>query len=244
MTDVQQDNRQRVVITSIGAICALGNGIDEIVEACQQGLQGSAAVPEFEGTDLAHRPAARARNFTYAPESPDPMALQLLWAAVEQPEAAGLAASMSPDRAGVSLGTSQGAIRQLRAVHKAMLRPERIPTVGEREAFERGLPGHGATEVARRLGVQGPGDTFGMACASSTMALLAGADRIRAGELDMVLAGGFEEFSPFIFTGFTVIGAASERACLPFDESRDGTSVGEGACVLVLESAAHAEPEQ
>jgi 3-oxoacyl-[acyl-carrier-protein] synthase II len=81
----------------------------------------------------------------------------------------------------------------------------------------------------------------GQACASSSMAILHAVELIRAGVIDRAVAGGFDGFSPFIYTGFHVIGALSRTGCRPFDIGRDGTVLGEGAALLVLESEEAAE---
>uniref|UniRef100_U6A476 3-oxoacyl-[acyl-carrier-protein] synthase 2 n=1 Tax=Streptomyces sp. CNH287 TaxID=1288082 RepID=U6A476_9ACTN len=86
------------------------------------------------------------------------------------------------------------------------------------------------------------------ACASGADALARGVELIRTGRVDVVLAGGAEAMiHPVVVAGFAAMRALSrrnddpERACRPFDATRDGFVLGEGAGVLVLESAEHAE---
>jgi 3-oxoacyl-[acyl-carrier-protein] synthase II len=80
-----------------------------------------------------------------------------------------------------------------------------------------------------------------MVCVSSSVAIIQAADLIRRGVCQRVVAGGFEEFSQFVFTGFFCIGALASGPLRPFDEERDGTALGEGAVLLTLETLASAQ---
>jgi 3-oxoacyl-[acyl-carrier-protein] synthase II len=106
----------------------------------------------------------------------------------------------------------------------------------------------GGGQVAIRHGLQGPSFSVVSACASGSDALGAALDMIRAGRADVVLAGGAEAaVNPLTIAGFGAAGALSrrngepQRASRPFDADRDGFICGEGAGVLVLERASHAE---
>jgi 3-oxoacyl-[acyl-carrier-protein] synthase II len=109
------------------------------------------------------------------------------------------------------------------------------------------IPNMPACEVAIDLGAHGPVIAASLACASGLHAMLQGRDLIRNGEADVVLAGGADAgIGHAMFAGLTKMGALSRRngdpagASRPFDADRDGFVFGEGAVVLVLESAAHA----
>jgi 3-oxoacyl-[acyl-carrier-protein] synthase II len=80
-----------------------------------------------------------------------------------------------------------------------------------------------------------------MVCVSSSVALIHAIDLLRRGEAKRVVAGGFESFTQFVFTGFHCIGAMASGALRPFDERRDGTVLGEGAVLLTLETAEEAQ---
>jgi 3-oxoacyl-[acyl-carrier-protein] synthase II len=102
--------------------------------------------------------------------------------------------------------------------------------------------------VANTLGCQGPSMVNHGACAASGVAIGTGARWIRRGQADLVVAGGFESMiHPFGVLSFQMLGALSERddcppgaVSRPFDRTRDGFVIGEGAAVLVLEAADHA----
>ncbi|WP_210589059.1 beta-ketoacyl synthase [Streptomyces sp. GESEQ-35] len=115
-------------------------------------------------------------------------------------------------------------------------------------AIARSSPNMAAGEVSLHLGALGPSFIVGTACASGTTAIGVARDLVRSGACDIALAGGSESpcTSPFAAAAFHRMGALSTRhhdpagACRPFDADRDGFVLGEGAAVLVLESALHA----
>lgn len=97
-----------------------------------------------------------------------------------------------------------------------------------------------AAAVAGQFGCTGPATVVSNACAASGYAITLGADMIRAGEADVVIAGGAEAYTRVALASFNRMGAIDPVRCRPFDASRAGTVFGEGAGVLVLESASHA----
>ena len=109
------------------------------------------------------------------------------------------------------------------------------------------LPNMSAAQVARVFGNRGYNSTVVTACSAGTQAIGEGADVIRQGRADVMLAGGSDaSICEFGLAAFNVIKALSTRnhnpkeASRPFDKDRDGFVCGEGAAVLVLESLEHA----
>ena len=103
-------------------------------------------------------------------------------------------------------------------------------------------------QIAIDLGLRGPNYAPVSACATGSHAVGEGAELIRRGDADVVLAGGTEScMHPVILAGFTAMrGLVAEeedptRASRPFDATRAGFVMGEGACVLLLEEFEHAE---
>ncbi|MFY1670045.1 beta-ketoacyl-[acyl-carrier-protein] synthase family protein [Plantactinospora sp. WMMB334] len=97
-----------------------------------------------------------------------------------------------------------------------------------------------ASEVADRLGPLSVTTTISNACAAGGFALGAAADLIRSGEADVVLAVGADAYSRVMLACFNRMGAVDPLRCRPFDRHRRGTSFGEAAGALVVESEAHA----
>jgi 3-oxoacyl-[acyl-carrier-protein] synthase II len=108
------------------------------------------------------------------------------------------------------------------------------------ERLSRGETGALARDLATRHGAGGPVSTVSVACASGAAALGLGAEWIRSGDADLVLAGGADSISPFVFSGFDALRALSTTAARPFDVARDGLTLGEGAGFLLLEEEEHA----
>ncbi len=91
-----------------------------------------------------------------------------------------------------------------------------------------------ARNLAKEFSIEGPAITVSTACTSSTQAIGFGADLIREGCADLVLAGGIDTLTPALFAGFHALGVLSEGPCTPFGRQM-GTTLGEGAGFLVLE---------
>ena len=78
-------------------------------------------------------------------------------------------------------------------------------------------------------------------CVGSAMAIAAAADAIALGECDLAIAGGSEALCRVVLSGFHALKVVAPDGCRPFDKNRPGITVGEGAGILILESAAHAK---
>ena len=91
------------------------------------------------------------------------------------------------------------------------------------------------TSIAEQFGFEGPRACVVAACSSSTIAIGRGVDAIRAGRADAALAGGTDALSRLTFSGFNALRLMDPAPCRPFDRSRAGMNIGEGAGILVLE---------
>lgn len=156
---------------------------------------------------------------------------------------AGLApADLDLDRVGVVIGTGVGGAASAEQNYRTYfhdgadaLRARAIPM---------GMVNDPSAWVAINHGFRGPCTTVATACASGADAIVAGYQMIASGEADVVIAGGAEApVTRSLVSGFTKLGALSrrndepERASRPFSADRTGFVIGEGAAVLVLESA-------
>jgi 3-oxoacyl-[acyl-carrier-protein] synthase II len=135
-----------------------------------------------------------------------------------------------PDRTGVALGTTLGGMLLFEAWDAGQLDGPSL----------RQVPYYApAARLARTLGCRGPVATPQLACASGTWAIALAASWVRAGRADVVLAGGTDLLCRFVVSGFNSLKATAAEA-RPFDRDRRGLVLGEGAAVVVVESAAHA----
>ncbi len=91
-------------------------------------------------------------------------------------------------------------------------------------------------QIAARLGFRDMVSTISTACSSSANSIMFGARLIKHGLLDRVLAGGTDSLSKFTLNGFNTLMILDKHHCRPFDKSRTGLNLGEGAAFLVLES--------
>ncbi|MEU3370348.1 beta-ketoacyl-[acyl-carrier-protein] synthase family protein [Streptomyces sp. NPDC006711] len=232
---------RRVVVTGLGAISPLGSG----VSAFWKGLASKGAAPR-PVVDPDARMANRLMYLVPAadvPEGPERHAhvelaagpRMAIAAAREAVADAGLDEAQR-ERLSVVLGVEMGNAGQ----HEA------------RRSAERGAPSRRAAgrwspmtvtcaAVSAAIGATGGSTSFGNACAASGYAAAVAADMIRAGEADVVLTGGAEGPTRVGMGVFNRIGAADPVACRPFATDRQGTLFGDGAAMLVLEAAEHAE---
>jgi 3-oxoacyl-[acyl-carrier-protein] synthase II len=140
----------------------------------------------------------------------------------------------------VCWGTSLGGIHSIEAAY------DDVMAKGRRRVspllIVRGMHNAAAAHIAQRLGLGGPASTYSVACASSTLAIADGLRLVRDGTVDVALVGGAE--APLTagtllsWHAMQVLAPASDgaaSACLPFDRTRAGLVLGEGAAALVLE---------
>jgi 3-oxoacyl-[acyl-carrier-protein] synthase II len=215
-----------VVITGCGVVSPLGAGVSTFWDRLVAGRTAVGPISGFPAADLSPRAAAEVR----APreDDPDRAGAFALRAAAEAMADAGFTAGL-PARTGVALGTTLGGMRLFEAWQSEGVasRLEAIPYFAP------------AVRVARTLGCRGPVATPQLACASSTHALALATDWVRAGRADVVLAGGTDLLCRFVVSGFNCLRATAPEA-RPFDAERRGLVLGEGAAVVVVESAEHA----
>lgn len=159
-------------------------------------------------------------------------------AALEALAEAGLAAhpeGLGP-RAGVALGSGIGAFDE---IAEAAVRQDRGDKLSP-HFVPRSLISSAAGDLARAHGCRGPLLAPATACAAGAQAIADAARLIETGAADLMLAGGAEAcLTPLVAAGFARMRALGSAAA-PFDAARSGFVLGEGAAVLVLESAAHA----
>ncbi len=108
------------------------------------------------------------------------------------------------------------------------------------DAVDRYLRSNLSAAVAARYGFTGPTLTIANACSSGTDAIGTALAWLRQGACDAVLAGGADELNRIPLAGFNALGIMSDMPCRPFDRDRKGLTLGEGAGILLLETAAAA----
>ena len=237
---------RRVVVTGLGAVTPLGNSAPETWRAALAGESGIDWIRAFDAGDYPVRVAAEVKDFDLtgvaSPKEQrklDRNVLMALVAGKEAVENAGLN-GFDPHRVGIAFGSAIGGIAGimqqgeiLRERGYERISPSFIPSV---------LVDAASGQLAISLGIKGPNYAPVSACATGSHAVGEAAELIKRGDADAMLAGGTEAaIQPIILAGFVAMrGLAAEdehppHASRPFDATRAGFVMGEGACVLVLE---------
>ncbi|MFI9237449.1 beta-ketoacyl-[acyl-carrier-protein] synthase family protein [Streptomyces sp. NPDC053079] len=212
----------QVLITGAGAVSCLGAGVTAMWRAL-------CAAPDSlpaRADDPGARMPLPLIHMAPAEPGPDGRATRLALAAAREAVADARLNSRQLARAHVVIGTGGGNADEW----ERPLDPARPCTP----------PFTVAAAVSADLGASGGATSVSNACAAGGFALGIAADTIRSGEADVVVAGGAEAYSRVALGCFNRMGAVDPHACRPFHRERGGTVFGEGAAVLVLESAEHA----
>ena len=237
---------RRVGITGLGAVTPLGLDAGSTWHAAIAGESGVGFIEAFDAAEFPVRIAGEVKGFdptTVAPAKDarrmDRNVLLALAAAQEAWREAALD-GIDPARVGIVVGSAIGGLPGIAEQH-AILRdrgPDRvspffIPSV---------LVDSASGQIAISLGLRGPNYAPVSACATGSHAVGEAAEIVKRGDADVVLAGGTEScIHPLILAGFCAMrGLVAEdedptRASRPFDATRAGFVMSEGACVLVLE---------
>jgi 3-oxoacyl-[acyl-carrier-protein] synthase II len=237
---------RRVAVTGLGAVTPLGASAPETWRAALAGESGIDWIHAFDASDFPVRVAAEVKDFdagsVASPKEQrklDRNVLLALAAGKEAVESAGLN-GFDPSRAGIVFGSAIGGI--LGIMEQSEIMRERGPTRVSPNFLPNVLVDSASGQLAISLGIRGPNYAPVSACATGSHAVGEGAELIKRGDADVVLAGGTEAcLHPLILAGFVAMrGLAVENenpphASRPFDATRAGFVMGEGACVLVLE---------
>jgi 3-oxoacyl-[acyl-carrier-protein] synthase I len=135
-------------------------------------------------------------------------------------------------RIAVVLGTSTSGLAEGEQAFFEARRRGALPAGFDMRRQELGSP---AEIAARYLQLEGPAFTVSTACSSSAQAIADGRRLLRAGLADAVLAGGVDSLCRLTLNGFRALSALSSGLCNPFSRNRDGTMIGEGAAVFLME---------
>lgn len=136
-------------------------------------------------------------------------------------------------RTGVISGTSVGGMDVSETEYRSYIENQTHDTSRYREHAS----GNASEEIARELEIDGFVNTISTACSSAANAIMMGARMIRQGLLDRAVVGGTDALTEFTISGFRSLMIFDEEWCRPFDETRKGLNLGEGAGFIVIESA-------
>jgi 3-oxoacyl-[acyl-carrier-protein] synthase II len=240
----------RVVITGLGAVTPVGGTAAETWDGLLAGRSGIAAIDEDWAQALPVRLAGRVTMDVAALLSTPEykrmdrcgqlalIAAKEAWGHAGRPDA-------DPERLAVVIGSGYGGLDT--TLEQVRTLDARGPRRVSPHTLTRIMTNAPSAWVSMEVGAKGGARTPVSACASGAEAISQGADMIRAGAADVVIAGGVDScINSLIISGFAQIRALSTRnddpqsASRPFDRERDGFVLAEGAGILVLEREDHA----
>ena len=242
-----------MAVTGLGAVTPIGNDARATWDAAVAGRSGIDFIQAFDASDFPVRIAGEVKDFdatgVASPKEVRKLERNVLLALGAGREAvadAGLEGAYDPSRVGILFGTAIGGLigiaeqaEVLRERGHSRVSPTFIPSV---------LADTASGQLAISLGFRGPNYAPVSACATGSHAVGEAAEMIRRGAADAVLAGGAEAcIHPLILAGFCAMRGLvaedehPERASRPFDATRAGFVMGEGACILVLEDMESAQ---
>jgi 3-oxoacyl-[acyl-carrier-protein] synthase II len=249
--------RRRVAVTGLGLISPVGNDVAATWASLLKGVSGAAPITKFDATAFPVRFAAEVKGFDpllymdrKEAKRSDLYTQYALAASVQAMRDAGLSTNgaghaVAPERIGVIVGSGIGGLKSFEEQHDvyhengpSRISPFFIPMF---------IADIAAGIVSMRFNAKGPNYATVSACATGAHAIGAAFRAIQYGDADVMISGGAEAtVTPMAIGGFANMKALSERndspatASRPFDKTRDGFVMGEGAGVVVLEELEHA----
>jgi 3-oxoacyl-[acyl-carrier-protein] synthase II len=257
MGTIMSDNGHKVFVTGAGVVSPLGNDVPVFWKSLLEGRSGAKAITRFDASKFNTRFACEVKDFSTEGiidrKDAKRMDRFVQFAVVASAQAirdAGLDFdTVNRDRTGVLIGSGIGGMETFETQHRVLLErgPDRVSPL----FIPMMISDMAAGQVSIQFGLRGPNFCTVSACASGAHAIGEALRLLRAGDADVIVAGGAEAtITPMAVAGFSSLRALSqrnddpERASRPFDQDRDGFVIGEGAGVLVLESESHARRRQ
>ena len=246
--------KRRVVVTGMGALTPVGNDVASTWRALLSGVSGAANITKFDASTWPVRFACELKGFDPLQYMDRKEAKRADWyaqysiaASVQAMKDAGLENGSigDPDRIGVIVGSGIGGLKSFEEQHDVYR--ERGQTKISPFFIPMFIADIAAGLVSMRFNAKGPNYATVSACATSAHAIGDAFRAIQYGDADVMITGGSEAtVTPMAIGGFANMKALSERnetpatASRPFDATRDGFVMGEGAGIVILEELEHA----
>jgi 3-oxoacyl-[acyl-carrier-protein] synthase II len=231
----------RVAITGVGLVTALGATRDDSWRRMLAGDCGIRATTLFDTDGYRSRVAAQVDiDAVDAGSTPrerrrrsrsDRIGLRA--AAEALADAGVLDGRVDRARVGVFLGAGTADLLRNEEFYRTWITKGLART--KRSDLWNHFPSTPVDVIAEAYGFEGPRACVVAACSSSTIAIGRAVEAIRSGRADAVVAGGTDALSRLTYSGFNLLRLMDTGPCRPFDRSRAGMNIGEGAGILVLE---------
>lgn len=223
----------RIYVTGYGVISSIGQNVEETLLALKSektGIkQGRKPYTErFKVGEISWTNQELIERFRLTQNASRTALLGMIAAK----EAFGEHELSSDVRTGLISGTSVGGMDVSEIAYKDYLKDES----DDLNVYKNHSSGTTSEQIARELGIRGYVNTISTACSSAANSIMLGARMLLSGQLDRVVVGGTDGLSQFTIAGFRSLMIFDEEWCRPFDETRKGINLGEGAAFLVLET--------
>ncbi len=222
---------QEVYITGMGVVSAAGVGVAQSLASMAAGGRNVGPVSVFDSP--IKLPVFEVKSLPPRTEPGKMRTLELLEMAVDEAlENAGLS-SFDGLRVGVAMGTTVACQLNDLGFYSTFREKKSAPM----DSVDGFLSGNLAEAVLKKLGTDGRKMVVANACSSGTDSIGAALSWLKAGLCDIAIAGGADEMNRIPLCGFNALGVASDEPCKPFSGNRKGLNLGEGAGVLIMETA-------
>lgn len=245
--------KKRVVVTGLGAITPIGNGVDAFWKSVKEEKIGFDFIKAFDTTDYKCKVAAEVKDFN--PEDyMDKKTARRMEAFCQYAVAAAKEAiedakidmeKEDPYRVGCAIGSGTGSLQAIEREHSRLI--EKGPSKVGPLFVPLMISNMAAGNVSIAFGLKGKSLNVVTACATGTNSIGEAFRTIQYGDADIMVAGGTEAcVTPIGIAGFSSLTALSasedpERCSIPFDKDRNGFVMGEGSGVVILEELEHAK---
>ncbi len=245
---------KRVVVTGLGALTPIGNSVEEYWNALIAGTSGAAPITHFDASKFKTQFACEVKNFNSEDHFDRKEARKLdlfsqyaLVTVAEAVKDANITEELDHDRIGVIWGSGIGGLKTFLDECSAFALGDGTPRFNP-FFIPKMIADIASGHISIMYGFRGPNFTTVSACASSTNALIDAFNYIRLGKANIIVAGGSEAaVNEAGVGGFNALKALSTNnenyatASRPFDATRDGFVLGEGAATIILEEYEHAK---
>lgn len=245
------EKEDHICITGIGVVSSIGIGKEEFLSSLKAGKSGIDEIKTFDTHFSRSKKAGVVQNFHPKDFIPSGKIRRLDRASQFAIAASKLALADAQyyvtkgnsSRIGVVLGSGFCGLSSSEEFHRGQVLKDFLDL--NPMLFPNTVPNAASSHVSIELGIQGVNCTLVQSFCSAEAALIFACDQIRNGRADLILTGGVDELSEFLFRGFSDLRLLAtdeghgERSC-PYDRMRNGIVLGEGAGVMVIETEEHA----